>query len=183
MRDLTPEQQAVLSEDVTAPTFLIDMEFGSQEYLSTRGDIEVDGVLYSGFDAGISSISDWTKGTIKLVPTPERVQTALSSGWQGNKCKIYLLPQTSYPQIYQEGYVEEGYGIQGNQVYDPILLLDGVLDTASFSSSTLNISIIHKAYVGQWAPRLRITNQFANHLPEVGTQFTWEGDIFTLESR
>lgn len=183
MRDLDIIQSSILEEERTKPVFLIDITISSEEHLSTNGDITLNGVTYTTSDIGLSGASDWTSATIKLKATPERVQEVIAGGWQNNTCKIYLLPKTNFKQIYQYDYVQEDYGIQGELTGDPILLLDGVLDSGDINSSNVLLRVTHKAFVGQWTPRLRITNQFANHLPEVGSQITWEGEVYTLESR
>lgn len=186
MRNLTPEQEGLVIGTVTKPTFLVELQFDTTEYLSTNGDVTVDTVTYTGSDVGITGVSDWTSGTIKLVPNTSRVAEVIEGGWLNNPCKISLLPISNNRQLMEEGYVEELYAYDGIVQEDPILLLDGVLTAANISTGdngTVNLTVSHKAFVGQWTPRLRMTNQFLNFLPEAGSQFTWEGDLFTLEAR
>lgn len=184
MRTLDATQESLVQSKTTKPIFLIEMNYTGVEYLSTNGDITVDGIAYTGSDIGLSGSQDWTRATIKLVPTPDRVSDMLSGAWRRGTCKISLLPVIEFPRIFEEGYVEndQDYALQGTVVGEPILLIDGLL-TAGQYSQELTLTVTHKSLVGMWTPRLRITNEWCNHLPQPGTQLKWQGDIFTLESR
>jgi len=183
LRNLSESQLVTLKGSATKPLFLIELDFDSPEHLSTNGDITINGNTYIGGDVGISSVADWTSATIKLSPSPTRVQIVVTGGWQGNPCKIYLVPVQNNQQIMQAGYVQSGYAQDGLTVEDPILLLDGVLTSANIQSKGVDVAVSHKALVGKWTPRLRITSNIANHLPSNGSVVVWEGDNYILESR
>ena len=183
MYDISESQEALLVERSTKPTFLVEVLFDVQEYLSTNGDILVDSNLFKGSDIGIRSASDWSSASLKFNPTTSRLATIISGGWQGNPCRIYLLPRVNYLGLYEDDYVEEEYGVNGEDISDKILLIDGVITSATAGDTQISVEVTHKSFVGKWTPRLRITSQIANHLPQDGTVVVWEGDNYVLESR
>lgn len=182
MIDLTAGQLSVISGQTTSPIYLIDLEYSGLEYLSTSGDREVGSIQYSGGDIGVMGMDNWTRASLKLRPTPARVASLTSNGWRNQTARIWLLPAVQYPTIIQSGYVESGYAAEGYRQDDPVLLLDGVIVNAGMTD-VLELSVSHRAFVNKWTPRLRINNVWANHLPQAGTRFLWEGDNYILESR
>lgn len=183
MRTLTPEQDQLYSLRRTRQTWIIEMDFADGvEFLSTNGDITVDGQLYTGSDLGISNISDWTSAKINLLNTASRTQAIIDGGWQGNTCKVYSVPTALYRQLWEEGYAEESYAIQGFVQEAPILVLDGVLTDGQDNLDHVSLTVTHKAFAGQVFPPIRATTQYFNHLPEQGSQFEFDGYIYTMET-
>lgn len=168
MRDLTAGQLAALTGEATRPTFLVSIRFAGSGKLSTNGDVVVTDTTYLGEDIGIDAMEDWTRATIRLRPTVERVSYALTSAWRGSSARIYLLPRPLVEGTYTGD--------------DLVLLLDGVLVGATLGEQ-LELTVLHRSIVGQWSPRIRIAKPFCNHLPQPGTVLTWQGDVYTLEAR
>ena len=183
MRATTAAQDAVLAERFTRPIYLVEVAIDGQEYLSTNGDVELDGIAYTGADVGLRSIENWSSAVVSLLPTPERVAQVVSQSWRYGRCRISLLPATYYPLLIQPGYVADGYFIQGAVYGEAMLLVDGELTAASYSGDRVEFTVASRVSVGRWLPAARIAPPLCNHLPKPGTTITWEGDRYTLEAR
>lgn len=171
-----------LEQASTSPTYLIYSMFGDEKYRSTNGDITIDGQLYSGGEYGVSGMNNWTSARVRFPATTTLMDTFIGGTWRGMACKIYLMVTANYPQIWEEGYAQDGYAEQGFTVKDPALLLDGVM-VGGAASRMLEIDVMHKGHLGQWTPRFRVGKPVANHLPPAGTQISWGGVVFTLEAQ
>jgi hypothetical protein len=183
MRTTDSEQSALLDSRVTKPIYLVEIAIDGQEYLSTNGTQDVDGVTYVGADVGLRSIQNWSSAVVSLLPTPARVAQVVSQSWRYGRCRVSLRPATYYPLLIQPGYVADGFFIQGDVYADPILLIDGELVSASLSGDRVEFTVAHRVSVGRWLPAARIAPPLCNHLPKPGTVVTWEGDRYTLEAR
>jgi len=183
MRATDAAQDAILAERFTRPIYMVEIDIGGQEYLSTNGDVTVAGIDYTGADVGLRSIQNWSSAVVSLLPTPERVAQVVSQSWRYGRCRISLLPATYYPLLIQPGYVADGYFLQGAVYADPMLLVDGELTAASFSGDRVEFTVASRVSVGRWLPAARIAPPICNHLPKPGTVIVWEGDRYTLEAR
>lgn len=183
MRDLSAEQKTLLDRAETRPVFLVDSEItpGHREYLSTGGDVTVGDETYTGADVGVIAVDNWTRAIMKFRPTPDRVSSLLTGDYRRTPATVSLLPIFSFPAFIAQGYVETGYANNGDQQEDPILLLDGVLISASIAD-TADVTIAHRATVGYWAPRVRITGEWCNHLIQPGRVLEWQGEKYVLEA-
>lgn len=185
MLPLSSVQQSILEQASTQPTYLVDIEWDGESFSwSTRGEHIVAGAIYTSGDVGVRGAQSWRSASIAMVPTAENVQAMLVGDWVGNPCVISLLPIKYHPQIVVPGYAVEDYGFFGTETGDPIILLDGVLCAAEYSGNgPITLSVRHRATMGQWAPRTRLSPPICNHLPTPGTTFTWAGETYTLEAR
>lgn len=183
MRDTTSAQDAVLDRRFTKPVYLVEIEVDGQEYLSTNANQEVGGQTWIGGQVMLKRIENGVRASIALRPTPERMAQFESQSWRYGSCRISLLPGTSFPLIWAEGYAADGYAYQGDVFADPILLIDGELVSGSVGPSSVDFEIAHRISVGRWLPAVRIAPPICNHLPRVGTVITWEGDRYMLEAR
>lgn len=183
MRTITAIQEAALERRDTKPIYIVEINVDGQEYLSSNGDRIVNSITYVGADIGITSIENWSSARLKLLPNPARVSQFISQSWRYGTCRISLLPATYDPTIIEAGYVVDEYAFQGEQLFTPILLIDGELTSASLSANSLEFTIANRVSVGRWLPALRIAPPICNHLPKVGTVITWQGDNYTLEAR
>lgn len=183
MLSVTSGQSELINESVTKPIYLIDIEFPTEEHLSTNGDQTVGAITYLGGEIGLSAAADWATASVRLPPSVARMQALITGDWRGKPAKIYLLPAVNYPQRLADGYVQPGYARDGFVVDDPILLIDGVLTGASGDSGAITIEITHAGRVGKWAPRIRLMPPICNWLPAPGTRLSWAGEIFVLEAR
>lgn len=183
MRQITSDQQDSLDKRDTRPIYLIDLYIEGDERYSTNGTQTVGLVEYAGADIGLVAIDNWAGARIKLLPTPVRVAQLLSQVWRHGSCRVYLLPTGSYPLIFQPGYVQAGYGIQGEHQSVPILLVDGELTSATLGPERCELTVSHRVTVGRWLPALRIDPPLCNHLPRSGEVVVWENEKFTLEAR
>ena len=183
MRSTDTAQTALLAELVTAPIYLVELDFGAgQEWLSTNGDQLVGATTYTGADVGVASLGNWQRASVRLLPTATRATQMIAGDWRGNACNIYLLPCVRYAQIIDDGYFEDGYMLQGTVYGDPLLLLAGELVSANLGAK-LEIGVTHSALVSKICPRTRLAAPILNSLPAPGSQFTWGGAIYTLEAR
>lgn len=184
MRTLNAGQQTAIYRRDTRPVFLIDINVDGVEYLSTNGTRVISGNTYTEAGVGITSIENWSSARLKLLANPARIQQFVSQSWRYGSCQIYLLPTSYDPMIYQDGYVLDGYAIQGEIEYDPLLLIDGELTSASFAGDdALEFTVANRVTVGRWLPSVRIAAPICNHLPRPGTTIKWENDNYTLEAR
>lgn len=183
MRAITQDQQDAIDKRDTRPIYLIDLYIDGEERYSTNGTQMVDLAEYVGADIGLASIDNWAGARIKLLPTPARVAQLLSQVWRHGYCRVSLLPTANYPLITQPGYVEDGYGIQGEHQSEPLLLVDGELTAANLGSERCEFTVSHRVTVGRWLPALRIDPPLCNHLPRPGEVVVWENEKFTLEAR
>lgn len=184
MRTLNTGQQSAIYRRETKPVFLITINVDGIEYLSTNGVRVVGGNTYTEADVGITSIENWSSARLKLVANPARIQQFVSQSWRYGSCSISLLPVSYDPEIYDSGYVLSGYAQQGEVAYDPLLLIDGELTSASFAGDgSLEFTIANRVAVGRWLPSIRIAPPICNFLPKPGTTIKWEGDNYTLEAR
>lgn len=183
MRDLDATQSALLAQRETRPIYLIVIDAAGQEYLSTSGTHSIDDIPYTPGDVGLRAVTDWSEATITLRPTPARVERAIGGEWRRGSCDIYLLPATRYPLIYEDGYVEDGYAMQGDTYGDPILLLPGAMSAARVTDRGVEYRVVHRARTARWSPPIRVAPPAFNHLPRPGTIITWGGERFVLEAR
>lgn len=182
-REIDSNQRAALARPDTRPIYLVELYISSTERFSTNGDQVVGLETFSGADVGLSSVDNWQSATIKLRPSPDRVAQVVSQEWRHGRCQISLLPTATYGLIYPPGYMQDGYGIQGQFNSQPLLLVDGELTSADLSSDRVNFTVSHRFTVGRWVPALRIDPPLCNHLPKPGEVVVWENEKFTLEAR
>lgn len=183
MRTLDATQTTLLAEPSTAPIYLIDIDMGAGvERLSSNGDQVVGAISYTGAEIGVAAIDDWRRASLRLSPSSARAAQVITGAWRGTSCTISLLPCVRYPQIFEEGYVEAGYGVQGVTYGDPIVLLSGLLVSAQLGDS-LEVGVTHPVLVAKTSPRIRMEKPVLNHMPAPGTQFVWGGETYTLEAR
>lgn len=183
MRDLSPDNAALLSQDETRPIYLVAIDAAGQEYLSTNGEHLIDDVTYTPSDLGLRGVTDWSEATITLRPTPARVAKVVGGEWRRGRCDIWLLPCTRYPLIFEPDYVEPGYGMEGDCYGTPIMLLPGVLSSARVTSRGVEYRVVHRSRTARWSPSIRIAPPTCNHLPRPGAVITWGGEKFVLEAR
>lgn len=182
-RTTTAAQDAALDRRITKPVYLVEITIEGQEYLSTNGAREVDGITYAS-GVNLRGIQNWSSAVVTLPPTPERMAQFVSQSWRYGRCRISLLPATTYPLLIQPGYVEEGFFIQGDVYGETMLLIDGELTSAAMSGEgQIEFTVANRISVGRWLPAARIAPPLCNHLPKPGTVITWEGDRYTLEAR
>ncbi|MDP3228402.1 MAG: hypothetical protein Q8N13_10560 [Acidovorax sp.] len=183
MRAITSAQLDALDRRDTRPIYLIELYIDGDERYSTNGHQAVGLVEYAGADIGLASIDNWASARIKLLATPARVAQLMSQAWRHGYCRVYLLPVATYPRITQPGYVQAGYGVQGDYQSEPILLVDGELTAANLGPERCEFTVSHRVTVGRWLPALRIDPPLCNHLPRHGEVVVWENEKFTLEAR
>jgi hypothetical protein len=183
MRSIDTFQQGSIDIVGTYPVYLIQMEIASVEYLSTSDDFTVDGIIYTGSDVSLISAQDWMSAKIKLAKTNSRIGEIVSGGWERAPCSISMLPVQRYPMLIDPSYVDPDYFLQGVLTGDPILLLKGVVTHANINNSDITLDVSDHSLVGKYTPRTRITSAILNHLPQAGTKFEWQGEIYILEAR
>lgn len=185
MLTLSAIQEAILAQAATQPTYLVDINWGGgTQHWSTRADHTVSGIDYTGGEIGVRGAQDWRTADLSLNPSAAHTAVLMSASWRGAACTIWLLPFREHPQLVEEGYAEDDYGFFGDEVADPILLLDGEVTSAGYSGNgAITLGVRHVGSITRPAPRIRIGPPVFNHLPVPGTKFEWAGEVYILESR
>ena len=185
MLTLSSIQQTILAQSTTTPTYLVDLDWsGSTQRWSTRADHVVSGINYTGGEIGVRGAQDWRTAELSLNPSAGHAATLQLGSWRGAACSIWLLPYREHPQLLDDGYVEDGYGFFGDEVGDPILLLQGQVTSAEYSGDgPIRLGVRHVAALQTPTPRVRLAPPICNHLPTPGTKFEWAGELYILEAR
>ncbi len=184
MLSLTEIQQIILAQPTSTPTYLVDIDWGgSTQHWSTRADHTVSGIDYTGGDIGLRGAQDWRTAELTLDPSAAHTAVLMSGSWRGADCTISLLPYREHPRLLAEGYVAAGYGFFGDEIAEPVLLLEGSITSAGYTDTgSIMLGIRHVASITRAAPRLRVGAPTFNHLPTPGTVFTWAGETYVLEA-
>ena len=184
MLSLSSIQQTILAQSTTTPTYLVDLDWSGTQRWSTRADHVVSGINYTGGEIGVRGAQDWRTAELSLNPSAGHAATLQLGSWRGAACSIWLLPYREHPQLLDDGYVEDGYGFFGDEVGDPILLLQGQVTSAEYSGDgPIRLGVRHVAALQTPTPRVRLAPPICNHLPTPGTKFEWAGELYILEAR
>lgn len=185
MLALTEIQQIILAQPTSTPTYLVDIDWGgSTQHWSTRADHTVSGIDYTGGDIGLRGAQDWRTAELTLDPSAANTAVLQTGAWRGAACSIWLLPFREHPQLVEEGYAEDDYGFFGDEIADPILLLQGQVTSAEYSGDNpIRLGVRHVASLRTPTPRVRLAPPICNHLPTPGTKFTWANELYILEAR
>lgn len=145
---------------VTKPVYLVQLNHsGTVEYLSCSGSVTFDSQDYDAGGCNIRRLRLYESASIELSASATRIAEVQNYDWRGGICKVYYIPAAS------------GDSLSFNAA-DAALLLDGVIDTSSFSGEKIKIEAVHKYTVGNMAPGL-LFNHFCNHLPAIGESLDW----------
>ena len=172
MRSLSDNSTSAISAPITSPGYLVSIDFDDPLYLSTRGDILWNSQTWHSYNIrlsglNVSSTSAAMTGTMTIAdPDFSFTTLTLESGIADRAINIYTF-----------------YGdAPGDD--DPVLIFEGVGDSASFSPSTAQISItlILSSSQKMMCPRRYISKALGfNFLPPTGSIITWNNEQFVLQ--
>jgi hypothetical protein len=170
-KTLTLAQFTNSSADSTRPVYLVQLQHsGTIEYLSSSGEVTLDGIDYRAGIVTVTSIENNRSATVTIPATIQRTLECSSGSWRGYKlCKIYGVPAMPGDSA---AYVSA----------DAILLLDGVIDDSRLSNMTVTVRAIHKYAAAVYTPRLNCS-ELSPHIAPAGSLFTWEGTGYVLVSK
>jgi hypothetical protein len=170
-RSLSTPTAAATAADVTLPGYLVEIDFATPVYLSSRNTLPWNGQTWVAWDIAVDQLG--TDGT-----------TASQTG-------SLTLGNTDYTL----GAMVLGEGAAGRPVHvwkfygtapalaDPVLMFYGVADQATIDPDrgTVSITLQQEGGITQFCPRTYINQASGfNHIPPSGTVIHWNGDTFTL---
>lgn len=171
-RELTSTQHTNVEAGATRPIYLVEWQHsGTTEYLSCSGTVQYgSGSPVQTYTAGgltVTGIEDSKTATIVLPATADRITEILGNTWRGGVCKITaILAAPGDTPLYSAA--------QG------LLMLDGVIETSTFSGETITVVAKCKYYTGALVPRFTF-NDVTGIIPAVGSVSTWEGENYSYE--
>jgi len=171
-RELTSTQQSNVEAGATRPIYLVEWNHsGTVEYLSCSGDVLYgDGSPNQTYSAGgitIARLEDSKTATLILPATAARVAEIQNNTWRTGICKITaILAAPGDSPVYAAA--------------DGLLVLDGVIESSSFSGETVTVTAKSKYYTGALIPRFTY-DDVVTSAPAVGTVSTWEGENYSYE--
>ena len=171
-RELTSTQQANVEAGATRPIYLVEWKHsGTTEYLSCSGDVSYgDGSPIQTYTAGgitIAGLEDSKTATLILPATAARVTEIQNNTWRRGHCKITaILAAPGDSPVYAAA--------------DGLLVLDGLIESSSFSGESITVIAKSKYYTGALLPRFTY-DDVVTSAPAVGTVSTWEGENYSYE--
>jgi len=171
-RELTSTQHTNVEAGATRPIYLVEWNHsGTTEYLSCSGTVQYgSGSPVQTYTAGgltITGIEDSKTATIVLPATAARITEILGNTWRGGVCKITaILAAPGDTPLYSAA--------------DGLLMLDGVIETSTFSGETISVVAKCRYYTGALVPRFTF-NDITGIIPAVGSVSTWEGENYSYE--
>jgi len=85
-KTLTLAQFTNSSAESTRPVYLVQLLHSyAVEYLSSSGDVTLDGITYSAGGVTVKSIEDNRSATITLQATVPRINECVAGSWRGHK--------------------------------------------------------------------------------------------------
>jgi len=165
--DLTSTEQTNVEAGATRPVYLVEWRFAaSVEYLSCSGAITYDSQVYTEGGLKLISREDGKTATLSLPATSSRVAQIQANTWRGGICKITsILASTADGPTYA---LAVGH-----------LVLDGVIEKASFSGEVITVIAKCKYYRGALVPRYVYDD--VTSTPAVGSTSTWESENYSYE--
>jgi len=171
-RELTSTQHTNVAAGATRPIYLVEWNHsGTVEYLSCSGTVQYgSGSPVQTYTAGgltVTGIEDSKTATIVLPATAARITEILGNTWRGGICKITaILAAPGDTPLYAAA--------------DGLLMLDGLIETSTFSGETITVVAKCKYYTGALVPRFTF-NDVTGIIPAVGSVSTWEGENYSYE--
>jgi hypothetical protein len=140
------------------------------EYLSSSGNVTLDGIPYVEGGITVESIEDSRRASLSMLATPERLAECIAGTWRGAKvCKIYAVPATPDSA---GAYVTA----------DAILAIDGVIDDSQLRGLKIAIRALHKFAAARYTPRLNCS-ELSAVIPPAGSALSWQGYRYVLVSK
>lgn len=180
--NLTAEQNAVLSEVVTSPSFLFEVALSQRTYrLSSFAD-SVNLLSQQWLDASIVVSGPTQKAGGMLVAQVSIPFDAEQAGGRLIDDVLAQRPQDRPAKIYQTYYRDNAY------VY-PVLLLDGLVDDVVLTSGAgdqkprITLSIASSANRGGLTPFVRLSPPLLNWMTPAGSVLIWGNGRYEIDRR
>ena len=170
-RFLSPPTATGTSAPVTLPGYLVEIDFATPIYLSSRGNLTWNGQSWIAWDVritglGIDGAASSQNGNLTLGNTDYTIGAlVLQQGAAGQVVKVWKF-----------------YG-EAPAAADPVLVFAGVADAAAIDpdNGTVTMTLQQEGGITQFSPRTYITYASGfSHIPPSGTVIHWNGDTFTL---
>lgn len=177
MRSLSSGQLTNLAASQTRPIFIVEWQHsGSTEYISCSGDITYGGQVYVSANSSpnyggvnISRIEGSKTATLTLPATSTRITEVQNGTWRQGTCIIRAIPGLPGDSGTYTSSPEQG-----------ILILDGIIESSSFSGEIITVQAKCKYYSGDIFPFLQLS-EVANWIPAVGDAFEYNNQVYTHE--
>lgn len=157
-----------LQSPATRPIYIAQINHsGATEYLSASGAVTYDGQVYTAGGMNIRSVVNSESARIMLPATAQRISEVQGSTYRRGVCAIYLIP----------GLPDDTLTYTAAQ---GMLLIDGRIESSSFSSEAVNVSVINKYLTGRLGPGY-ICNEVASYIPAPGSSITINGETVSYE--
>lgn len=171
LRPIATSLQGLIGQTVTAPGYLVSIEFPGQTVrMSSRGTLAWGGETWVGYDLEVSGLASDGSGEVSGVLRVGNTDSALSAlilgdGIAGRPVTIRVF----YGDAPGADDVEEVFAGQG--------------DEAGIDTRVAEIKLISDSIARVLLPRGRISPATGfNHLTPPGTVLTWNGGKIVLES-
>lgn len=181
MRQLGPNQRAVVEAQSTEPNYLIEIDLEETHYWSTR---DVRSFLGNVFEPGFVSMGRVANGELSLSfwnGDYQYTESAVDGGFLRNGIKVWwAYGEKDTARYVEEGYWEEGYVEEpGTAPPAPILIFDGFI----YSTPRIDqwIDIIARPTPPKFYPDRIIRRPIANFLPSPGYSIEFDGAILQIE--
>lgn len=173
MRTLAGTTSSGVSAAVTAPGYFVEFGWSITGRYSTRGTLTWDSQTWTATDVQVSGLSD------------DSASAAIDGALQfGNSDLIIGALVFAQGVAGKTVRVWAFYGDTAPGTSDPVLVFDGVADSATFADGgPVTIRIIQAATATLWIPRLYMTPDTGfNFLPADGQIVEWNGERVRLTS-
>ena len=169
-RTLSAGQQAEIIKPVTAPLYLVELQFNTPKYYSSRQELTIGAVTYEANKLISTKLSVSAKGIVTGTISISNIDlamgaTALAETLQGKTCKVSTSHTTDSSLLLANTEV----------------LLEGeVIGVSSISEKEviLNISSVNANIM--YTPRIYCAPNLFNHAIPVGTLITWGDSTYEL---
>lgn len=165
MRDIA--NKSALTDTVTKPVYLVQLDFSPPVYLSTAQEVSWGGYTWEPFAVSVGRVAFNTLGSANVNISVNNLDRSfgvlvLNQGARDRGAKVYV--------YYPEGPI------------DPFMLSEGVMDGCSIDEQVQINIVSRSSYYGR-TPRILCAPPVFNHLPPTGTVIRWSNTSITLERR
>jgi hypothetical protein len=170
MRTLTANVTAATARQVTAPHYLLALQFSTPLYLSSRESLVWNGLSWVSGDFRIRRLSPIRGGMSAEVTLSnhDNAYSAIVLGEEvrGKKAQIWAL-----------------YGDPPYAQDDPVALFSGEIDAVPEIADQVSLKLISKTAGAVRLPDIPLSLFLGEDMPPDGTVIEWTGGKVTLEAR
>lgn len=185
MQVLTPEQEAAVTAQATAPCYVMEIELDDTYRWSTRQRVVWgEGVFEKGF-IKIDTITNEQTSFSFYNGDYSHTNNALNGVYMRKRVRIwwaYGAANNGGVHYVDPGYWDEGYTVEPTEGEPtPILKFDGII----YSTPSIDnwISVIASQTPPKRYPNPRLKPPFANFTPSAGYTVQFNNTVMTIEGR